>query len=102
VQDRYASYKPMGEVHQFMETIDVERDIRSFLVDKFFFGRPEELHGDASLLGTVIDSTGILTLVGFLQDHFGITVEDEEVVPDNLESVKSIVAYVGKKLQKKT
>jgi acyl carrier protein len=83
-----------------METIDIERDIRSFLVDQFFFGRAEELHGDASLLGTVIDSTGILVLVTYLQDHFGITVEDEDVVPDNLQSVKSVVAYVERKLQR--
>jgi acyl carrier protein len=84
-----------------METIDIERDIRSFLVDQFFFGRAEELRGDATLLGTVIDSTGILVLVTYLQDHFGITVEDEEVVPDNLDSVKNVVAYVARKLQRK-
>ncbi len=85
-----------------METIDIERDIRSFLVDQFYFGRAEELQGDASLLGTVIDSTGILVFVTYLQDHFGITVEDEEVVPDNLESVNNVVAYVERKLQRRT
>ena len=84
-----------------METLDIERDIRSFLVDEFFFGRAEELHDDASLLGTVIDSAGILVLVTHLQDHFGITVEDEEVVPDNLESVNHVVAFVARKLQSK-
>jgi acyl carrier protein len=84
-----------------METLDIERDIRSFLVDQFFFGRAEELDGDASLLGTVIDSTGILVLVTYLQDHFGIPVEDEEVVPENLDSVNKVVSYVEKKLQRK-
>ncbi len=83
-----------------METIDIERDIRTFLVDEFFFGRAGELRGDAALLGTVIDSTGILVLVAYLQDHFGITVEDEDVVADNLDSVKNVVAYVARKLQK--
>jgi len=83
-----------------VETIDIERDIRGFLVGEFYFGRADELHDDASLLGTVIDSTGILVLVTHLQDHFGITVEDEDVVPDNLDSVKNIVAFVARKLQR--
>ncbi len=84
-----------------MQTIDIERDIRSFLVDEYFFGRAEELHDDASLLGTVIDSSGILLLVTHLEDHFGISVGDEDVVPENLESVKHLVAFVTRKLQSK-
>ena len=82
-----------------METIDIARDIRSFLVDKFFFGRAEELQDDAPLLGTVIDSSGVLVLVTHLEEHFGITIADEDVVPDNLESVKHIVALVTRKLE---
>ena len=84
-----------------MEIKDIEHDIRSFIIDKFLFGRAEELQDDQSLLGTVIDSTGSLELVSFLQDRFGIIVEDEEVVPENLDSVKSVVAYVAKKVQSK-
>lgn len=84
-----------------MQTADIERDVRSFLAEQFFDGRGDEIHGDGSLLGTVIDSTGMLTLVGYLQDHFAIVVEDDEVVPGNLDSVKHIVAYVGTKLQNK-
>jgi len=84
-----------------METIDIARDIRSFLVDEFFFGRAEELQDDASLLGTVIDSSGVLVLITHLEDHFGITVADEEVVPDNLESVIRLVALVTRKLESK-
>jgi acyl carrier protein len=84
-----------------MDTIDIERDIRSFLVDEYFFGRAEELHDDAPLLGTVIDSSGILVLVTHLEERFEISVGDEEVVPDNLESVNHLVAFVTKKLQSK-
>ena len=85
-----------------MQTADIERDIRSFLVDEFFRGSNEELSGDGSLLGTVIDSTGILVLVTYLQERFAIVVEDEDVVPDNLDSVKNVVAYVARKLDGKT
>lgn len=92
----------MEEAFRFMETTDIERDIRRFLVDQFFSGRAEELHGDGSLLGTVIDSTGILVLVTYLQDHFLIIMKDDEVVPENLDCVKNVVAYVARKLQRNT
>lgn len=84
-----------------MHTIDIESEIRSFLVTNFLFGRAEALRDDASLLGGVIDSTGAIELVIFLQDRFAITVEDDEVVPENFDSVKSVVAYVAEKLHDK-
>jgi acyl carrier protein len=85
-----------------MEQADIERDIRSFLADQFFHGNTAELSGDGSLLGTVIDSTGILVLVTYLQERFAIVVEDEDVVPENLDSVKNVVAYVERKVDGKT
>jgi acyl carrier protein len=53
------------------------------------------------LLGNVIDSMGVLDLVTFLQDHFQIAVEDEDVVPANLDSVNNVVTYVAGKLRAK-
>jgi acyl carrier protein len=84
-----------------MNTIDIERDIRTFLIDNFLSGRAEELREGESLQGNVIDSTGVLQLVAFLQERFAITVEDDEVGPENLDSVERIVAYVGRKLGNK-
>jgi acyl carrier protein len=84
-----------------MNTIDIERDIRNFLIENFLFGIAEELRDGESLQGNVIDSTGVLELVAFLQDHFAITVGDDEVGPDNLDSVDRIVAYVDRKLGNK-
>ena len=46
----------------------------------------------------VIDSTGVLELVAFLEERYEIKVEDDEVIPDNLDSVSNIAAYVEKKL----
>ena len=86
-----------------MQTAEIEREIRKFLVDNFLFGRAEALNGDESPLGNVIDSTGMLELVVFLQDRFGIAVDDEEVlVPGNFESLSGLVALVAKKLQIKS
>jgi acyl carrier protein len=81
-----------------MNPTDIEREIRNFLVTNFLFGRAEALRDSESLLGTVIDSTGSLELVAFLQERFAITVEDEDVVPENLDSVKNVVAYVVRKV----
>ncbi len=84
-----------------MQTIDIEREIRSFLVDNFLFGRTEEWRDHVSLLGNVIDSTGAIELVTFLQDRFAITVEDTEVVPENFDTLENVVAYVERKLRSK-
>jgi len=84
-----------------MQTIDIEREIRSFLIDNFLFGRSEEWRDHVSLLGNVIDSTGAIELVTFLQDRFAITVEDNEVVPENFDTLENVVAYVERKLRSK-
>jgi len=85
-----------------MQTTDIEHEIRGFLAANFMAGRNEELRDDEQLLGNVVDSTGVIELVVFLQDRFGIVVDDEEVVSDNLETLKNAVAFVERKLQSKS
>jgi acyl carrier protein len=85
-----------------MQTTDIEHEIRSFLTANFMAGRSEELRDDEQLLGNVVDSMGVVELVVFLQDRFGIVVADEEVVSDNLETLKNAVAMVERKLQLKS
>jgi acyl carrier protein len=86
-----------------MQTIDIESEIYKFVVDNFMFGQAAGLADDESLLQRgVIDSTGVLELVSFLQDNFNITVEDNEIIPTNLETINGIVAYVNKKLNGKS
>jgi len=77
---------------------DINHQIRSFLVASFLSGNAERLRDDETLLGEVIDSTGVLELVGFLQERFGITVDDEDVNQQNLASVNSLVSYVSRKM----
>lgn len=81
-----------------MQMRDIDREIRNFLATHFLSGRADRLHNDASLLGDVIDSSGVIELVGYLQDRFTITVEDEDVVPSNLDSVNNLVAFVERKV----
>lgn len=77
---------------------NIERETRDFLVSNFLFGRSDQLSGDDSLLGKVIDSTGVLTLVTFLEEKYSISIPDEDVVPENLDSINNITAYVTKRL----
>lgn len=84
-----------------MQTTDIELEIRTFLVDNFLFGRNEKLRDDEPLLGNVVDSTGVVELVVFLQERFEITVEDEEVTTENLGSVQNTVAFIERKLAHK-
>jgi acyl carrier protein len=79
-------------------TVDIERDVRSFIIDHFLGGNASKLRADGSLLGDVIDSMGVIALVTYLQEHFQITVEDDEVLPSNLDTINNLVAYVSKKL----
>jgi acyl carrier protein len=73
--------------------------VREFVVENFLFGDGEALKDDTSFMGEgIIDSTGILELVFFLEESFGFSVEDEELVPDNMDSLQNIVRYIDRKL----
>ena len=78
-----------------METIG---KIRVFVIDNFLFGDAGDLKNEASLLDEgIIDSTGILELVAFLEEQFGIRIEDEEMIPENLDSILHISEFVIRK-----
>lgn len=85
-----------------MQTAEIESEIRDFIVTNFLFGRKEALRDDAELFGGILDSTGAIELVMFLQNRFSITVEDDEVgVPENFGSLKKAVAFVEGKIHSK-
>ena len=73
--------------------------IRNFIVENFLFGSDNGLTDDASFLDEgIIDSTGILELVSFIEEDFGVAVEYEELIPENLDSIKNVVAYLERKV----
>ena len=79
--------------------MDLTTKIRDYIVENFLFGDAEPLEDDQmSLLDNgIIDSTGVMELVAFLEADFGLNVSDEELVPENLDSVASIAAFVQRK-----
>ena len=74
-------------------------EIRTFIVDNFLFGQDSpRLTDDASFLETgIIDSTGFLELVTFLEQTYGITIADRELVPENMDSLARVSAFVARK-----
>jgi acyl carrier protein len=79
---------------------DIKEKIRSFIVENFLFGEAGELKEDTSFLNDgIIDSTGILELVDYIEENFGIKVEDDELVPENLDSIKNLEVYITRKTQ---
>ncbi len=77
----------------------MREEIKSFIVNNFMMGRnPEDLTDSDSLLDKgIIDSTGVLELVGFIEEKFNVQVQDEELVPENLDSVNNLITYIQKK-----
>ena len=79
---------------------DNKSKIRAFIVENFLFGNDEDLKDDTSFLEEgIIDSTGVLELVTFLEEEFDIAIDDEELIPENLDSINNVTAYLEKKLQ---
>ena len=83
-----------------MLTSDIEKLVRQFIEDNFMFREDKTALADTeSLLDAgLIDSTGILELVAFLEERFEIRVADADIVPDNMDSIRTIVSYVDGKL----
>lgn len=80
------------------EIREVRRQVRDYLVSSFYVPDPGALADSASLIETgVIDSTGALELVAFLESTFGVRIGDEEMLPENLDSIARVAAFVCRK-----
>jgi acyl carrier protein len=73
--------------------------VREFVVENFLFGEGESLKDDTSFMEAgIIDSTGVLELIMFLEETYGIKIEDDELVPENFDNLQNVARYLGKKL----
>ena len=72
--------------------------VRKFVVDNFLFGDDSRLDDGTSFLNDgILDSTGILELIMYLEETFDIRVEDHELIPENLDSLSRLDHFLGKK-----
>ena len=85
---------------QKTDNIDIRSKLKVFIREKFPLGDDSKaLNDEDSFLERgIIDSTGVLELVNFIEETFNIKVEDEELIPDNLDSMNKLTSYVKRKI----
>lgn len=89
------------ELSMSTQTMDVKARVRDYILENLMFSSdPSELADDVSLLDRgVIDSTGVLEVVLFLEESFGLQVKASQMLPQNFDSVDNIVAFVQRQQQ---
>ena len=79
--------------------MSIDNKIREFIRQNFLFGADEKIAENDSLLDRgIIDSTGAMELVSFLETEFAVEVSDRDLVPENLDSIAAITSFVTRKL----
>lgn len=77
----------------------IEQELRQYVLQTFLFSDDESLlkDDDSFLNKGIIDSTGVLELIMFLEEKYGLKVQDEELIPENLDSISKLVAFIERK-----
>ena len=80
--------------------MSVEKEIRKFIEENFILEGNDNLAAEDSLLEKgIIDSTGVLELVAFIEENYSFKIADEELIPENLDSIKNITRFVEERLE---
>lgn len=80
------------------ETTAYTRQIRDFLASNFYVADLKSLSDTASLLDQgIVDSTGVLEVIGFIEETYGVMVDDSELLPENLDSIEGIAKFIARK-----
>ena len=75
--------------------MELTTDIRNFITENFLYGQDDGFKNENSFLDRgLIDSTGVLELVSFIEEKYQINVEDEEITPDNFDSVNNLRDFI--------
>lgn len=82
-----------------MDEKTVLKEVREYVVENFLLGEDEEelSNSDSFLESGLIDSTGILELIAFLEETYDVEIEDEEMIPENLDSVERVARFIASK-----
>jgi acyl carrier protein len=79
--------------------MQIRQELRQFVIDNFLFGRAGDLKDDASFLENgIIDSTGVLELIAFLEQRFELELAETDLTPENLDSIDKVTRLVGSRL----
>jgi len=82
-----------------VDQMEVQKKLKEFITETFLVGSDiagiED--GDSFMEKEIVDSTGVLELTAFVETEFGITIEDNEMTPDNLDSIEKLVSFIARK-----
>jgi acyl carrier protein len=88
--DTFVTTKSLGDIYT--------KQIRDFLASNFYIADVKSLSTTESLLDQgIVDSTGVLEIIGFIEETFGVAVEDSELLPENLDSIQGIAQFIARK-----
>jgi acyl carrier protein len=77
---------------------EIKQKIKTFITENFLFGNDDGMTDDSSFLEEgIIDSTGVLELVSYLEEEFNINIQDDELIPENLDSINNVTAFLQRK-----
>ena len=94
-----ANHEHQKGLHNMLAANTVAQQVREFIVENFLYGQERTFKDDDSFLGEgIVDSTGVLQLVSHVEETYGITVEDEDLIPENMDSINNVVAYLSRKM----
>jgi len=80
--------------------MSLEKEIRNFIEENFILDGNDNLSSEDSLLEKgIIDSTGVLELVAFIEENYNFKIKDEELVPENLDSIRSITKFIQERVE---
>ena len=84
-----------------MDKEQVKKEIREFIVETFLFGEDADsfTDSDSFMQNGIVDSTGILEVTGFVEEKYDFTIENEEMIPANLDSVDNLVNFISRRTQ---
>ncbi|NLO39199.1 MAG: acyl carrier protein [Ruminiclostridium sp.] len=88
---------------QFNEISDIKRSVREFIIKNFAYGLNNNIHvqDDESLMDAgIIDSTGVIEIISFIESEFNVFISMDEVLPENIHSIESITVFIGHKIKK--
>lgn len=79
-----------------MESVEIKTRIKGFILENFLYGESSDAveDDDSFLEKGIIDSTGILELVAFIEETFSVKVADEDLVPENLDSINKLGKFI--------
>lgn len=88
---------------QFESTSDIKQLVREFIIKNFAYGLNNSVHikDEESLMDAgIIDSTGVIEIISFIESEFNVSISMDEVLPENIHSIDNIAAFIKNKYQK--